>query len=152
MPEALDPVEPYGATIGDVGAFLPHKVISPTSKPSDAQVRQFLVITTNRVVGRLGELAGYPQPVQDATVMAAAGVAAMGAAGLTENAAAPERGGRSGTAYGDWLWAEFLKGIDELLEELGKATEVAGEDVVPAVAAAPAGSFPDPLWRRDTGF
>lgn len=152
MADPEDPVEPYGASLADVRAFLPHRRIDGTTKPTDAQARQFLVITTDRIAGRLGLVAGYTPELQEAAGKAAAGIAAQGAAALVENAGAPERAGKQGTGYGDWLWSEYLKAIDELLEELGKATSTDAGAGAPAVVGRPAGSFPPPIWRRDTGF
>lgn len=151
MPSPADPVEPYGATVDDIRALLPSLPITPTSKPNEDAARTFLVMTSSRVAARIGDLAHYPGVEVDKVNAGLAGIAAMGAAGLTENSAHTERAGKGSSAYGDWLWTEFLKAIDEMLEALQKPTAEGG-GVVELAGARPAYSLPDPTFWRDTAF
>lgn len=150
---AEDPVDPFGATIQDVRNLLPLRTISPVSKPNDQAVHDLLVTTSDWVASRIGELAAPLDPDVIVAVQGAAkGVAAMGAAALTENATFPERAGVAGSSYGDWLWIQYLRGIDELLETLQKPTEDTGGPGEAPAGDVPAFATPDPLFSRDVGF
>lgn len=147
-----DPVAPYGAVVEDVRGLLPHRSISAASRPTAAQVAAFLAITSNWVANRLGDVTGLTPAQQAAAVANARGLAALGAAALTEEAGAPERAGMADAGYGGWLWARFKEGIDEALEAVSKPTQDPGGGGEAPAGDHPAIVSPLPLFSRDVGF
>lgn len=142
----------YGTTVDDVRGLLPHRSISDISKPTAAQVAGFITIASDWISNRLGDLAGVTPAQRSAAAANARGLAALGAAALTEEAGSPERAGMADGGYGGWLWQRFKEGVDEALEALSKPTVDLGGGGEAPVGDHPAIVAPIPLFYRDVGF
>jgi hypothetical protein len=143
----------FGASVDGVRALLPHRRIDETSKPTEEQVERFLASGSGWVSVRLGYPTSFAALDAEATTTfeeLAAGLVELYAGAFAEDAAHPEQAGPGESSYGSILWERFLKGVDELLEALGKATDGGAGDGELPVGQAPgsiAYSFPPPTFR-----
>lgn len=142
----------YGATVGDVQAFIPDQAITAASKPTLAQVQSMLAMIDRRVASRIGDVSAYSADDQARVAGAGAVLVAMGTAAIAWNAAHPDAAGRGSSTYGDWLWEQFTSSIDELLESLNKPTVEAPGAGGGLSAGRPAYNLPEPTFWRDTAF
>lgn len=148
--EAGSPI--YGTTVDDVRNLLPHRRIAADTRPTEAAVAGFIGVASSWIANRLGDTSHLTAAELADLQANARGLAAMGAAGLTELAANPELAGPADTSYGTWLWQQFLAGIDEALEAVNKPTDPGAGGGETPLADVPAIMAPDPMFYRDTGF
>lgn len=143
----------FGASVDGVRALLPHRRIDETSRPSLADVERFLAQGSGWVALRLGYPTSFealdPDDQRPHFEALAAGLVELYAGAFAEDAAHPEQAGPGESSYGSILWERFLRGIDELLEALGKATDTGGGGEEPAAGhpGTVAYSFPPPTFR-----
>jgi hypothetical protein len=144
--------ETFGATVDDVKAYLPHLELGEEvseegaeRQPSEADVERFLERAGAWVAQRTGAI--DPETHENAYAMAAT-LTVIGAASWTDAAAFPERAQVSDTSYAGTLWAQFLKGLDELLESLGIGTE-GGASGAAGPKDLPDAYFPPPIFVRN---
>ena len=137
----------YGATIDGVRGKLPHRTISTTTKPNQAQVDQFLTEISNRVAARIGAVDTILDVDRRAQITAAAqGLVHLGAASLTEAAGAPEHAdSEAQTSYSSWLWARFESGLTELGKTADGLVPPDTTDDPDLSAGSPVWSFPNTL-------
>lgn len=142
------------STLDGVRAHLPNLAITATSKPTETQAQALLDTARDWAASRVGDLSVYTPTTVAAVELTVDRLVEMGAAGLVSNASFPERAGAAGSGYGDWLWTQFLHGLDEVLETLNKPTEEggAGGGVEAPIGDVPVYSLPEPTFYRDTGF
>jgi hypothetical protein len=136
----------YGATVQGVRGHHPTLTLTESSQPSETDVEGYIEALSAWVDARVG-----PLTAATAAFDMAKSLVELGAAAWADWAAHPETVDKAESTYGDRLWAQFLRGLDELLEALGIATEglpgpTAGRPGVPEW------SFPPPLIVRDAGF
>lgn len=137
----------YGATVAGVTGRLPDRVINTTSKPTTAQVDQFLTEIANRVAARIGAVDTILDATRKAQITASAqGLVHLGAASLTEAAADPEQtDANAQSSYAQWLWERFESGLDELGKVADGLVPPDTTDDPSLAAGSPVWSFPNTL-------
>lgn len=135
----------YGQTLDGVRALLPHRSITTTSTPTEAQVTAMLNAAAAWVEARTQ---GRLELAEHASARPLAGHAVeLYAAAQAEDATFPERADRASSSYGSVLWDRFRQALEDLLGALGLSGEA-----VTTTAGAPAYAFPEPLFTRARGF
>lgn len=135
---------PFGATVADVKALLPHRRWTPDSKPTVDDVERFLVSHASVLNVRLDPPPADPDKAARLTRLARRAIV-LGAAAQADAAAGPERARpNSPSSYAEWLQARYSEAVDAAEAYF---VELTGEGDIPAGGdpdADPAWAFPDP--------
>lgn len=145
------PLLPFGSTVDDVKALLPHRRWTPGTKPDVGDVERFLVSA-----GSILNVALVPPPADPNAAERLARLArravVYGAAAQAEAAATPERARPNDeSSYAAWLQARYLEAVDaaETFYDDLAAGDIPGSG---DLDAEPAWSFPEPAGWAARGI
>lgn len=135
---------PYGATVDDVKALLPHRRWTAGTKPDMVDVERFIVSVASILDLHVDDLPARLLPaVGDRLVALARRAVVLGAAAHAEAAGTPERANPNSTSsYAEWLMERYLEAV--AAAESFAADLAGGETPGSVDEPEPAWSFPDP--------
>lgn len=142
MPDP-DPTPRYGATVEGIRSLLADVVIDDDSKPSAAQVGEWLLDYEDTVAGRIGLLDFLDEADRAPYTRRARNLVHLAVAATTEDAVHPSGASATETSYGQVLWSRYESGLELLEADVDEARET-----TPGAGAGtegnPLGSFPPP--------
>lgn len=134
-----DPTPPFGATVARLRGHVPQLAIGEATRPTSAQVEDYLGTVSKWVAARLGDyVTALAEADRRRIEETAATVVELGAAAMTWDRHNPQS---AGGGYGAVLWEQYRTELDDLValaDELG--ADVVDENELDA--GEPAWFFP----------
>lgn len=131
----------YAASVAGVRRLLPDVVIDDDSRPSAADVGEWLLEYEDTVAARIGLLTALEPAVAAPYLRRARNLVHLAAGATTEDAVHPSGASTTESSYGKVLWDRYTQGL-ELLEV--DAEEARSETPGASAGGDPAGAYPPP--------